>query len=80
MEDLKIYIFVIQKSFLSSLGEISLVCDLHRENKMWYLLDLFFKSNAVSSLCFVVNSNVPSTKKPVYIYSVSETVCIFRHT
>ena len=41
---------------------------------MWYLLDIFFKSNAVSSLCFVDNSNVPPTRKLVYIYSVSETV------
>jgi hypothetical protein len=29
MEDFKIYIFVIQKSFLCSLGEISLVYNLH---------------------------------------------------
>ena len=33
MEDFKIYIFVIQKSFLCSLGEISLVYNLHIENK-----------------------------------------------
>jgi hypothetical protein len=74
MEDIKIYIFVIQKSFLSSLGEISLVYNLHIEKKMCYLLDLFFKSNAVSSRRFVDNSNVPTTRKPVYIYSVSEKV------
>jgi hypothetical protein len=30
MEDFKIYIFVIQKSFLCSLGEISLVYNLHK--------------------------------------------------
>ena len=33
MEDFKIYIFVIQKSFLYSLGEISLVYDLHIEKQ-----------------------------------------------
>jgi len=33
MEDFKIFIFVIQKSFLCSLGEISLVYDLHIEKQ-----------------------------------------------
>ena len=33
MEDFKIYIFVIQKSFLCNLGEISLVYNLQIERK-----------------------------------------------
>jgi hypothetical protein len=33
MEDFNIYIFVIQTSFMCSLGEISLVYNLHIENK-----------------------------------------------
>jgi len=41
MEDFKIYIFVIQTSFLWSLGEISLVYNLHIETKMWYLFYFF---------------------------------------
>ena len=41
MEDFKIYIFVIQKSFLCNLGEISLVYNLQIEKKMWYLFDFF---------------------------------------
>ena len=36
MEDFKIYIFVIQKSFLCSLGEISLVYNLRMENKCFF--------------------------------------------
>ena len=47
MEDFKIYIFVIQKSFLCSLGEISLVYYLHIhfvEKKMWYFFFFFFSN------------------------------------
>jgi hypothetical protein len=33
MEDFKIYIFLIQKSFLCSLGEIYLIYNLHIEKK-----------------------------------------------
>jgi hypothetical protein len=37
MEDFKIYIFVIQKSFLYSLGEISLVYNLHIEKNVVFV-------------------------------------------
>ena len=58
-----VYIFVIQKSFLCNLGEISLVYNLQIEKKMWYLFDFFFKSNAVSFRCFVDNFDILSTKE-----------------
>ena len=62
MEDFKICIFVIQKSFLSSLGKISLVYNLHMEKNVVFVL-FFFKSNAVSFRCFVDNFDVLSTKE-----------------
>ena len=72
MEDLKICIFVIQKSFLCSSGEISLVYNyLHIQNK-WYLFDLFFESNAVTFQYFVDNSDVPSTKEQLVYESLGE--------
>jgi len=37
MEDFKIYIFVIQKSFLCSLGEISLIYNLHIEKNVVFV-------------------------------------------
>ena len=46
MEYFKIYIFVIQKSFLCSLGEISLDYNLYVDQKCGICLN-FFKSNAV---------------------------------
>ena len=70
MEDFKIYIFVIQKSFLCSLRQISLVYNLHREK--WYLFDLFFKSNAVYFRCFVDNFDVLSTKEQLVDESLGE--------
>ena len=63
MEDFKIYIFVIQKSFLYSLGEISLVYNLHIEKKGGISLIFFFKFNAVSFRCFVDTFDVLSTKE-----------------
>jgi len=71
MEDFKIYISVKQRSFLCSLGEISLVYNLHIEKKMWYLFD-FFKSNAVSFRCFVDNFDVLSTKEQLVDESLGE--------
>ena len=63
MEDFKIYIFVIQKSFLCSLGEISLVYNLHIEKKC---------GNAVSFRCFVDTFDVLSTKEQLVDESLGE--------
>ena len=46
MEDFKIYIFVIQKSFLCRLGEISLVYNLHTEKNV-----VFLKKNSNPMQC-----------------------------
>ena len=52
MEDFKIYIFLIQKSFLCRLGEISLVYNLHIGGKMWYLFDYFqIQCSVLSMFC-----------------------------
>ena len=68
-----------QKSFLCSLGEMSLVYNLHIEKKCGVRL-IFFKSNAVSFRSFVDNSDVPFTKesRSIYILWVKQ-FCIFRH-
>jgi hypothetical protein len=60
MEDFKI--LAIQKSFLCSLGEISLVYNLHIENNVVFVW-FFFKSNAVSFRCVVDTFDVLSTKE-----------------
>jgi len=67
----KIYIFVIQKSFLYSLGEISLVYNLHIE-KIVVFDYFFFKFNAVSFRCFVDTFDVLSTKEQLVDESLGE--------
>ena len=62
MEDFKIYIFVIQKSFLCSLGEISLVYNLHIEKNV----------AIVSFRCFVDTFDVLSTKEQLVDESLGE--------
>ena len=72
MEDFKIYIFVIQKSFLCSLGEIStVVYSLHYRKKCDICL-IFFKSNAVSFRWFIDNFDILSTKEQLVDESLGD--------
>ena len=74
MEDFKVYIFAIQKSFLCRLGEISLVYNLHiggGGGKCGICL-IIFKSNAVSFRCFVDNFDVLPPKEQLVDESLGE--------